>query len=597
MMIGGGTFRYSNQSGPTIVPGGASMRLNGYPQPTLVAFDPLDPDIVVAAAVDAGVFISTNRGARWQLVTDPNAPGASGTPHVPRPYYAHFDHDPPGGDINLFLGTRGRGVWRLTFKKVAMPEIQVPAPPVFGESCVGQTVRSEVLVCNTSPGDLVINSIASSNAQFTVTAPSGGFPITVSHDFCFPVQVSFTPTAAGPATTNLSIASNDPSFPSITVAAAANVGRPTAVTMIADTGNFGEFCARPTAFKDLDLTINNAGACPLVVNNIASSIATEFEAPQVLAFPMRVAPGASIAIPIRFHPTAQGASVSGSIAVTTNDPTTPIKTVNVTGSSPPPYVCEPPTFAAVEAAVGPTWGSGSTGDYTYNALATVVAPFGPQKTFGLLGQGDYMFYPGRQEGQFDAGLLYRRGVLQFGATGAFKRANLRAEASSGSLSHATLSLDVLLPSVRFAFFGSKGLRETDVVTLSESLGSPPGPGQPILADERLIHTVDQLGGAVQVPIVPNVWLDGHLEWLHRHAPGVGDTAGGAVRVSTLVFSNVVIDVNFDVNESFLVGNTVGTFTIGVTLGRRPRPTDFSNPLTPLGTTLPRVHYEIFGRTR
>jgi hypothetical protein len=31
------------------------------------------------------------------------------------------DHTSPGGDINLFLGTQGRGVWRLTFKKVPMP--------------------------------------------------------------------------------------------------------------------------------------------------------------------------------------------------------------------------------------------------------------------------------------------------------------------------------------------------------------------------------------------------------------------------------------------------------------------------------------------
>ncbi len=594
MMTGGGTFRYTNQSGPTIVPGGASMRLNGYPQPTLVAFDPSDSDIIVAGGADSGVFISTNRGARWQLVTDPSAPGTSGVPHIPRPYYAHFDHDPPAGDINLFLGTRGRGLWRLTFKKVDMPEIQVPSPPDFAAACVGEIRRAELRVCNTSPGNLTISSITSSNPQFTVTTPSGGFPVTVSHDFCFPVQVSFTAAAAGTASADLVIASNDPTFPSVTIPVTASVGQPTAVAMTVDTGNFGEFCAKPGAFKDLDLTINNSGSCPLLVNGISSSLASEFETPQVLVFPMKVAPGDSLAIPIRFHPSSPG-SKSGVITVSTNASTA--TAVNVTGSAPPAYVCDPLSLAAIDAAIGPTWGSGRTGNYTYNASGLVLAPFGPENAFGIQAQAEYMFYPGRQEGQVDTALLYRRGQWQFGASGSVKRANLRAEASSGALSHATVTVDALLPAVRIGAFAAKGLRETDVVTLSETIGPGAITGQPIVANERLIHTVDQFGGALQLELVTDIWLDGHVEWLHRHAPGVSDTGGGAIRISTLMFAGVVMTAQFDVNESYLGSNAIGTFTFGFTLGRRSRPADFSNPVNPLGTTLPRVHYEVFPRVR
>jgi hypothetical protein len=81
-------------------------------------------------------------------------------------------------------------------------------------------------------------------------------------------------------------------------------------------------------------------------------------------------------------------------------------------------------------------------------------------------------------------------------------------------------------------------------------------------------------------------------------PSIGDTAGGAVRLSALIFSNVAVTAQFDVNESFVTPlHTTGTFTIGVTLGRWSRPTDYSNPLTPLGTYVPRVHYERFGRVR
>lgn len=111
-MTGSGVFQYQNDSGPTAFTG-----FNGYPQPTLVGFDPQDPDIVVAGGADSGVFLSMDGGTRWELVTDPFTPGTSGTPHIPRPRYAHFDHSSPGGDINLFLGTQGRGAWRVTFKR------------------------------------------------------------------------------------------------------------------------------------------------------------------------------------------------------------------------------------------------------------------------------------------------------------------------------------------------------------------------------------------------------------------------------------------------------------------------------------------------
>jgi hypothetical protein len=135
--------------------------------------------------------------------------------------------------------------------------------------------------------------------------------------------------------------------------------------------------------------------------------------------------------------------------------------------------------------------------------------------------------------------------------------------------------------------------QTDVVTTTESLGA----GGTIVANERVLHTVDQLGLTAQMELVPDVWLDGHIEWLHRHPPGVSDTAGGALRVTMLVASNIALTAQLDVNESFIGSNTVGTVTVGVTVGRWARPTDYANPRNPLGTLLPRVHWEVFDRIR
>jgi hypothetical protein len=42
---------------------------------------------------------------------------------------------------------------------------------------------------------------------------------------------------------------------------------------------------------------------------------------------------------------------------------------------------------------------------------------------------------------------------------------------------------------------------------------------------------------------------------------------------------------------------VGSVTVGVTVGRWPKPRDWSNPVNPLGTLVPRVHYDVFERVR
>jgi hypothetical protein len=296
LMTGAGTFKYLNQSGPNVPVGTASIRFNGYPQPTLVAFDPSDPDILAAGSADSGVFISTNGGTQWQLVTDPNSPGTSGTPHIPRPYYAHFDHDPPGGDINLFLGTRGRGAWRLTFKKVPMPQIQVPAPPSFKPSCVGDKRPGTLNVCNTSAGDLVITSITSSNPQFTIVSPSAGFPVTVSHDFCFPFEVIFTPTSPGTQTTTFTILSNDPSFPSLSVQATAHAGAGSLGLAAAEVFNPTVIQSVGKCHTSRPLVVSNTGTCDLTVTDIAigGANASDFSLSGLPAFPVTLEPGHTV---------------------------------------------------------------------------------------------------------------------------------------------------------------------------------------------------------------------------------------------------------------------------------------------------------------
>ena len=62
LMNGNGNFLMQTQRGPTSFVGGFNTGFVGYEQASLVAFSPEDPDILVAGARDAGIFVSTNGG-------------------------------------------------------------------------------------------------------------------------------------------------------------------------------------------------------------------------------------------------------------------------------------------------------------------------------------------------------------------------------------------------------------------------------------------------------------------------------------------------------------------------------------------------------
>jgi hypothetical protein len=111
-LTGNGRFKARNARGPYDLLG--TIMFTGYVQPSLLAFDPLNPKIMVAGGVDSGVFISLDRGQGWTLLTDPLQTGEK--PHIPRPRFAHFDHSLPDG-FDVYIGSGGRGVWRIRLQE------------------------------------------------------------------------------------------------------------------------------------------------------------------------------------------------------------------------------------------------------------------------------------------------------------------------------------------------------------------------------------------------------------------------------------------------------------------------------------------------
>jgi uncharacterized repeat protein (TIGR01451 family) len=173
MMTGGGAYKMTTQRGPDDF----SLE-GGYVQPSLLAFDPEDSDVIVAGGVDSGVFVSSNGGGDWSLVTDPNSTNDS-TPHLPRPRFAYFDHE-PAGSVRLFIGAVGRGIWRVNLANadLAVDKSDSPDPVVAGTDLTytinvtngGPDIANNVVMTDSLPAQTTFQSISAPGWSCTTPA-------------------------------------------------------------------------------------------------------------------------------------------------------------------------------------------------------------------------------------------------------------------------------------------------------------------------------------------------------------------------------------------------------------------------------------------
>ena len=197
----------------------------------------------------------------------------------------------------------------------------------FGNVCLGSFADEVISLSNSGHCTLTITGIASSSAEYIVPSVAS-YPLDVEPGGSVPVPIRFQPTSFGAKAANITIFSNDPASPHI-VAVSGTAPAPELDLIIANTGSFGSVCIGSVV--DKPLTLLNSGPCKLTVTSITSS-ASEFVVPSVLSYPIRIASGTAVEVPIRFEPASFGAK-SGTITITSDDPTG-VKTVAVSGNVP-----------------------------------------------------------------------------------------------------------------------------------------------------------------------------------------------------------------------------------------------------------------------
>jgi len=239
--------------------------------------------------------------------------------------------------VRIRVEPSGSGVFDVSDANIILGgQIKVnPAVADFGVVCPGDVLSRTIEVFNTGSGDLLITGVTKTGSSSSSLVPSDASPqpappLVISPGNHVNYTVHFVaPMTVGPVNATITITSDDLVNPVTNITATATVGAPNIVTMVADSGNFGDVCLGD--FKDLNITVTNAGDCDLIITGLVSSSAEFLVAGT--AFPIVVQAGTSVQVPLRFQPTSLGPKAA-TLQILSNDPDTPVAVVNVTGNVP-----------------------------------------------------------------------------------------------------------------------------------------------------------------------------------------------------------------------------------------------------------------------
>ncbi len=243
-------------------------------------------------------------------------------------------------------------------------------------------------------------------------------------------------------------------------------------------------------------------------------------------------------------------------------------------------------FSIVGVNIGPTIGAGRTGDFNFNGRAAFFSPFGGDGTRAVQAQGEYSYYSGRQEGQFDIGLVNRWGNVQAGAFGSFKYLNFKDMQSAGGLGQAAFMLDYIFSRGRLGLFGTKGFKNFAVLN-NVQIG-------PQSFTQTYARIVDQYGVNALVGVWGNAYLEGNIGYLRRHGPG-DDAPGGSVKLVQPLNGHVAFTAEAGLNESLVNVKDSGRVVFGIQMGNYIHPKEYQKTKTPVPMDVPRIRYELLTR--
>ncbi len=161
----------------------------------------------MVAATDSTVLKSSDSGASWQVL------GVG----LPTCQIVTLSVDWQRDPTLVRVGTSGRSMFELT--TATGPRVAVMSNLAFGNVASATTATLTVQVFNVGSAPLVISSFARTSGSATFSVVGAALPATLAPGAELDFTVKFAPTATGNATAMFQLASNDPSAPTVNVAA------------------------------------------------------------------------------------------------------------------------------------------------------------------------------------------------------------------------------------------------------------------------------------------------------------------------------------------------------------------------------------------
>jgi len=233
------------------------------------------------------------------------------------------------GDGRLDLVTADSGAAKVSVQ-LQGPSVGLSASSLsFGNQSVGTTSAAQnVVLTNTGSATLSIQSIAITGTDPTdfALSPSSTCGSTLAAASTCTISVTFTPSAAGVRTAQVTITDNAPGSPqSVTLT---GTGTQAAVTLSASSLTYSIPIDVGQKSVAQTVTLTNSGTDTLTFSSI--TVAGDYvESNDCLNPPANLAPNASCHISVTFEPTATGKR-SGTVTINDNAPDTP-QSIGLTG--------------------------------------------------------------------------------------------------------------------------------------------------------------------------------------------------------------------------------------------------------------------------
>lgn len=210
---------------------------------------------------------------------------------------------------------------------VAMqPQISLSAPAVnFGTVGVGSTGTSTLSLSNTGTTDLTVSVVTVTGAEFGITGITT--PKVISAGQSVPLSLSYRPTAVSASTGSLSITSNDPTNPTLTVALSGTGTTKATGQLSANSSSLNLGSVGTGNHASQNIILSNTGNAPVNIISI-KVVGNGFSVGSVTP-PAVVNPSASAALAVMFSPTTAG-SATGTVTITSDASSTPL-TISLIG--------------------------------------------------------------------------------------------------------------------------------------------------------------------------------------------------------------------------------------------------------------------------